>query len=499
MAFIDFEKAYDRVPHTLLMNKIHVLGIGGKLFQIIKNLYKDNYIKLRINNRYTERIRYAIGVRQGCPVSPILFNLYINNIFDGMEGICIEGTVNPLRGLLFADGTVIFAETPDQLQHNLGILHNWCKDNRMSVNSRKCGIMCIGDIEGSTQEMSIGEKIIQPVHEYLYLGILIQDTLCMNTNICLRARKGRAVLGCLKGLLCNRLLPIVARKRLVTVILRPILCYGSELFGMNKILVQPLEAVLSATLRTIVAAKKNNSCYSRLLTELYIESIYEYSSRMRLRGLLKWKKSNILIGLLVRQIPTGRLRTWVSGGYTWMRSNARSIIEDADIKKTERLKVLLFENRRRSDDSQICRNILEWGVKNTSTVWNQVSRINEHGISWDFLLRIRSGAVYWAPRLAVIGHIRMEFKEKCPGCGMLIKESALYVLMECRAYSVARVKLMQTLSTIDDNEIVLSMNMLLGEQWNGSDPYQKRKLTELGKFLKEVLYLRIRLLELASV
>lgn len=124
--------------------------------------------------------------------------------------------------------------------------------------------------------------------------------------------------------------------------------------------------------------------------------------------------------------------------------------------------------------------------------------LHEYSVSWEFLIRIRTGAVYWAPRLAVLGHVRIIYKEKCPGCEILIRESAVHVLMECRAYNVARVKFKELLWKIVGCNIELTMSILLGEQWDGSDPYRKDVLTGLGKYLREIFYIRVRLCELVK-
>ncbi|OMJ13848.1 hypothetical protein AYI69_g8824, partial [Smittium culicis] len=69
VAFIDFEKAYDKVPHDLLMIKLQQNKIGGNLLKVIKSLYQCPEMVARM------------------PMSPILFDIYINDIFEGMDGV----------------------------------------------------------------------------------------------------------------------------------------------------------------------------------------------------------------------------------------------------------------------------------------------------------------------------------------------------------------------------------------------------------------------------
>lgn len=180
IAFIDSEKACDRVPHRHLLNKIFDSGIRGKLYNLIQNIYTDNSLRLRNNKSLSEKNLYLKGVRQGCPASPTLFNRYIKNSFYKMKGIKVAGLPYKLRTLLFADDTVILADSPQQLQENFVLLDKWCDRNKMRVNANKCGVMKLLDEFGEDFEYKIGVENIQTVTEYSYLGVILHKTLELN-------------------------------------------------------------------------------------------------------------------------------------------------------------------------------------------------------------------------------------------------------------------------------------------------------------------------------
>ncbi|OMH80212.1 LINE-1 retrotransposable element ORF2 protein, partial [Zancudomyces culisetae] len=96
------------------MNKIN-----GKLLTVIKELYANAKIKVRVGNTLSEAMDFERGVRQGCPASPMLFDIFINDIFEGMEGIEVPGIQKKIPGLLFADDTVLLSDTPEQMQEAL--------------------------------------------------------------------------------------------------------------------------------------------------------------------------------------------------------------------------------------------------------------------------------------------------------------------------------------------------------------------------------------------
>eukprot|EP01018_Ginkgo_biloba_P014117 Gb_03256 [translate_table: standard] len=112
VAFIDFKKAYDMVPHEVLMKKLRVARVAGKALDFFKNLYFSTSVKVRFEDLVTPPITIQRGVRQGCPTSPSLFNIFINDIMDGLKALGVEvlGISDVIAGLLFADDLVLFAK-----------------------------------------------------------------------------------------------------------------------------------------------------------------------------------------------------------------------------------------------------------------------------------------------------------------------------------------------------------------------------------------------------
>ena len=81
-AFIDFRKAYDSINRTLLWSKLEDIGIAGNILNVIKVIYKDVLFCIRLNGLHADWFSVGTGLKQGCLLSPILFNLFINNLVD---------------------------------------------------------------------------------------------------------------------------------------------------------------------------------------------------------------------------------------------------------------------------------------------------------------------------------------------------------------------------------------------------------------------------------
>ena len=78
--FVDFKKAFDSVWHQGLLYKLLKYKIGGHFYDLIKNMYSHTKCAIKISNSRTPFFQYKRGVRQGCILSPLLFNIYINEI-----------------------------------------------------------------------------------------------------------------------------------------------------------------------------------------------------------------------------------------------------------------------------------------------------------------------------------------------------------------------------------------------------------------------------------
>ena len=80
VGFIDLEKAYDRVKREALWQMVRMYDVGGKLLNGIKSTYVDSSACVRVKGGASERFRIDSGMRQGCIMSPRLFNVYMDGV-----------------------------------------------------------------------------------------------------------------------------------------------------------------------------------------------------------------------------------------------------------------------------------------------------------------------------------------------------------------------------------------------------------------------------------
>ena len=79
-AFIDLAKAFDSVHHGLLWLKLSAMGISTKMLKIIQHMYSEAKSVVSYDGHMSDEFEYQKGVRQGCPLSPLLFSLFISDL-----------------------------------------------------------------------------------------------------------------------------------------------------------------------------------------------------------------------------------------------------------------------------------------------------------------------------------------------------------------------------------------------------------------------------------
>ena len=175
-AFIDYRKAYDMIDRAVLFEKLRHEGLQGSLLQAMTSLYSDVKCCVRINGFDSEWFDVKYGLKQGCPLSPVLFNLYINDLISFLTnlGVGIDIDDQKVRILLFADDVVLLAENAVGLQLLLDSLSAWCSRNKMQVNCEKSKIVHFRpkSILKTEHVFIIAGMNLEIVQCYKYLGVI---------------------------------------------------------------------------------------------------------------------------------------------------------------------------------------------------------------------------------------------------------------------------------------------------------------------------------------
>ena len=142
--FVDFSKAFDSIPRGKLFQKLRLAGVTGRFLEILHSMYSNDKSTVKMENMLTPAFRCHTGVKQGCMLSPTLFNLYLSYLSEKLKAKNlndVELNELPLSCMLYADDLVIFSKSKNGLQDYLDSLSEYCKEKDLSVNLNKTNVL----------------------------------------------------------------------------------------------------------------------------------------------------------------------------------------------------------------------------------------------------------------------------------------------------------------------------------------------------------------------
>ena len=256
--FIDFRKAFDTVWHTGLWKRLWDVGIRGKAWRILRSLYSNVSSSVIVQGDRSRWVRMHQGVRQGCPLSPYLFSIFVNTLAERLRevgGRVMVGN-SSLYSLLYADDIVLLADNPGELQKMINVVDKFCRQWRMSVNASKSKAMIIRSPKAARQHSrwwtwQYRNKPVPIVDRYEYLGVWLTSNLSWDHHIEVTSNSARKATAKLHRAFGIRKLPI-RLKRLIWLILgRPRLEYACQIWKANKTQERKLESIQHDALRRI--------------------------------------------------------------------------------------------------------------------------------------------------------------------------------------------------------------------------------------------------------
>ena len=184
-----------------MWHKLRHLGISGKFLDSVRSLYKYTKSCIKLQHMLSDWFPVEAGVKQGCIISPLLFNLYINDlhkaIADTGKGIMIDDM--KISMLMYADDVVLMAESENDLQVMLNSLSNWCTQWKLLINRTKSGILHFrpNNLEATQHIFQCGDGDISIMNSYKYLGLQLTDRLDLTHTAKVVAKSANRALGLL--------------------------------------------------------------------------------------------------------------------------------------------------------------------------------------------------------------------------------------------------------------------------------------------------------------
>ena len=230
--FIDLSKAFDTISHDKLLHKLNNYGVRGNSLELIKSYLTNRLQYVSALGEKSNKLPVEFGVPQGSVLGPLLFIVYINDIYR---------STNLGKFILFADDTNIFVadkckttvyETANSV---LNLIYKYMKCNLLHINYKKCCFMHFTPNRNDkvpndgTMLLTLNGLVIKRVKETKFLGVIIDENLKWDVHTKYLNSKLKCEIGKLNRI--KKCIPKIAYKELYHTLFESHLSYGISAWG----------------------------------------------------------------------------------------------------------------------------------------------------------------------------------------------------------------------------------------------------------------------------
>lgn len=192
--YTDFQKAFDVVPHKLLLLKLQrQFGIQGNMLLLFQSYLSNRFQRVVLNGISSEWVSVTSGVPQGSIIGPKLFLMYVNDLAEDCKNS---------KKLMFADDSKFFRAIKSivdcvLLQNDLNVIFNWCCTWKISLNVDKCFVISFSNkrIHKVSFPYYFGTSLIQTVTDIKDLGVYFSSNLSFEYHVNCIVKKANQMLG----------------------------------------------------------------------------------------------------------------------------------------------------------------------------------------------------------------------------------------------------------------------------------------------------------------
>ncbi|XP_011171243.2 uncharacterized protein LOC105203974 [Solenopsis invicta] len=236
--FADLKAAFDKVDRETMWSIIRRKGIKEQLVRRIAKMYEGTEVMVRTEQGYTESFITGKGLRQGCVMSPFLFNLYIAELGEKMEGRNIGGVaIGRLRiwSLAYADDIVLIANNRDAMLDMIGTFKRFLTERKLELCPEKKMLVVNRKRKEGTEKWKWGEKMIEEIKSFKYLGYVLNGNGNSKEHVKKLCGKGKIVARKVWGL-GERIYRNDFKRRwiLFKYLVQSVMSYGVELWGWEE-------------------------------------------------------------------------------------------------------------------------------------------------------------------------------------------------------------------------------------------------------------------------
>ena len=191
------------IPRHILLDMLERAGLGGRFLDIVKDIYSSSTTKVKTDNTSTPPITMDRGVKQGCPLSPLLFNFVLDGALRRVEELQCGYRIgdHTIKALGYADDICHVTEDKQGLEGMLEALHTFCQWAGLKVKVEKCASLTMVN-RGQTEPFSPrigGQAILPPCHPSIEASSWWRKALTRSFGRARSCRSGRCVCRHIQG------------------------------------------------------------------------------------------------------------------------------------------------------------------------------------------------------------------------------------------------------------------------------------------------------------
>ena len=242
------------------------MGIRGNTLKILESMYSDVNYSIKLPYGLTDSVQSSTGLKQGCVLTPLMFNLYVNDL-----PFCFNQSHDPVivgkyltNVLMYADDLVLLSTSKEGLQKCLDDLNIYCRKWKLRVNTSKTKVLIFnkGGKFIKKHQFVFENKTLEIVQEFKYLGIIIKASGIFTEGISELSNKALKVLFMIRKKFQSSFIFPTLQCRLFDTCVKPILLYCSEIWSPYCINFVKL------------ASKENRYCLEESYEDFYPEKIH---------------------------------------------------------------------------------------------------------------------------------------------------------------------------------------------------------------------------------
>lgn len=264
--YVDFKKAYDTIPRDLLWLKLQRIGVHGQFLRAVQALYAEVPMGVQLADGMSTTFNSLLGVKQGCPLSPTLFGIFIDDfqaeLANGAVGFDLPSLAGvPTPALFYADDLALVSTTTAGLQAQLDLLEAYSKRWRLTVNVKKTKVVVYTTQHSKVEapQLTYMSAPIEVLDTFRYLGVDLHSTQRFAAAGADRAAAARrAALALHNRCRTLSLHDPALLLHLFDALVRPVMLYGVETWGPGALCgkgMEPCELEQRQALRVLLGLR----------------------------------------------------------------------------------------------------------------------------------------------------------------------------------------------------------------------------------------------------